>query len=113
MGVVNGKKITELREQRGLNQYELAEQAGIAPSVVSRLERDLQGDFKISVLASVAKTLNVRVDDLLVEEHQAVEPKLQPELSAVMRDLEDHSEQVQRLAAGVLRGLLSSVEGTK
>lgn len=110
MGVIKAKKITQLREQRGLNQYELAALAGIAPSVVSRLERDLQGDFKISVLVSVAKALNVSVDDLLIEEYQAIEPQLQAELAAVIRDLEVYPAKVQRLAAGVIRGLLLSIE---
>jgi transcriptional regulator with XRE-family HTH domain len=107
VGVVNGQKITALRKQKGWDQYELAREAGIAPSVVSRLERDLQADFKISVVTAVANALGVTVDSLLVETAQVESVTIIPELQSIIAVLGKYPEQVQKIAAGILNGLLS------
>jgi transcriptional regulator with XRE-family HTH domain len=38
-GVIDGKKLEAMREERGLSRQELARQAGISPGTVSKAER--------------------------------------------------------------------------
>lgn len=102
--LVDGARIANLRKQRGLDQYELAEKAGVAPSVISRLERNLQADYKLSVIVSVARILGVTVDELLIDTD--VEQDMLPEFRAVLDEIRSRDVTTQRLAAGVLRGLL-------
>lgn len=52
------------REHRGLSQGELAAKAGISPSYLSQLESGKR-DGTMEVLAAVAFSLNVTLDDLV------------------------------------------------
>lgn len=57
-------RIIELRQQRDLNQKQLAEAIGIDPASMNRVEK---GERSVSVaeLVRLASVLNVRVEDLL------------------------------------------------
>ena len=57
-------RIIELRNQKGLNQKQLAEAIGIDPSSMNRVEK---GERAVSVaeLVQLASVLDVRVEDLL------------------------------------------------
>jgi transcriptional regulator with XRE-family HTH domain len=111
MGLVNYKKIRALRESRGWDQYELAEIANINRSVVSRLERGLQNDFKLSVIISIAEALGVGINELLASyvEDKQVQQLLVPNLEAVIDELKKQPAEVQHQAAGILRGYLSTI----
>lgn len=58
---LDGKRIAELRRNLGWEQQHLAEAAGVTASVISHLERNIQPDFKLSVVIAVAKALNVTI----------------------------------------------------
>ena len=112
MVLLNNKKIKNLREHRGWDQYELADVAKVNASVISRLERGLQTDFKLSVIVAIAQALGVSVDELLANsENPKTEQQFIPELEAVLADIRLHPASLQKQAAGVLRGLLSSSKG--
>ena len=55
-------KIKELREKRGLTQYQLAKQAGLNYRTIPAIENG--GDVRVSTLQSIAKVLQVKVKDL-------------------------------------------------
>lgn len=59
-----GRRIRHLRTERGMTLDALASAVGRAPSQVSMLENGKR-EAKLSVLQSVAKALNVGLDDLL------------------------------------------------
>ena len=69
---VVGKVLARLREQRGLEQDQLAAQLGINQSSWSRVER---GDTKLTLetLASVSDVFGLRTNDIVREIDMAVE----------------------------------------
>lgn len=95
---------------RGWEQQELATRAGIARSVISRLERNLQVDFQFSVIAAVAKAFNVSVDHLLTEEYQQQKPDFIPELESVFQRLGEKPENIQRIIARTMQSLIEGLE---
>jgi transcriptional regulator with XRE-family HTH domain len=105
-GIINGELLRQLREQKGWSQRDLSVAAHIDPSVVSRLERGLQSDVKLSVVIPIATALEVSID-LLVGQSRSPHPGLIPELESIMQQFDDESIEIQRYAAGILQGLLS------
>ncbi len=63
--VMLGNRLAATRRYRGIRQYELAQQTGVHPVTLSRLEHgNLQG-VTVAVLARLAMALDVSVDELL------------------------------------------------
>lgn len=56
-----GKRIAEIRKQKGISQAQLSELTGIAPGNIARIEL---GKYStgIDLLSKIAKALNYRVD---------------------------------------------------
>jgi len=59
-----GRRIREIRKQRGWRQIDLAEQAGIGKNHISEVERG-QRELGLMNLEAIAKSLNVTPCDLL------------------------------------------------
>ena len=66
-----GKRISDLRHEKGLKQDELAEKLGISAQAVSKWEND-QTCPDISLLPQLAKILGVSVDELLTGKREEV-----------------------------------------
>ena len=66
-----GQKVKHCREKIGYTQVELAKRTQTSQSYISRLEKD---DFNpsIQMIVSIAVTLGVSTDYLLIEDKQAV-----------------------------------------
>ncbi len=60
---VLGKRITETRKNRQLNQAELALQAGVTPAAISQIEKGLRVPTT-PVIHSIARVLGVSIDYL-------------------------------------------------
>lgn len=58
-----GKKLRELRLDRGLTQEQLAEKANVSYQAISNIERGLTGP-SFSTLADIAKALKTKPKDL-------------------------------------------------
>jgi transcriptional regulator with XRE-family HTH domain len=112
MNLLNREKITALRQKKGWDQYELAQAANIAPSVISLLERGQRTDFRLSVVIGIADALGVRVNEILATQPELddLPPSLIPELQAVVTKLAAQPDAIQRQAAGILNGYLSTLE---
>jgi transcriptional regulator with XRE-family HTH domain len=114
VGLFNGPLMRHLRERKGWDQQTLASEAHVHPSVISRLERGSQQDVRLSVVAAIAATLEVSIDDLVREgrQHQSLEPSspLIAELEILIRELGDKPIEVQRQIAGMIRGFLSALD---
>lgn len=65
MDVVDGDALRALRTAASLSGRELARRASVHHSLVSRLERDVQGDVSLAAVAALARVLGVSVDRLL------------------------------------------------
>jgi XRE family transcriptional regulator of biofilm formation len=60
-----GKRIQQLRLEKGLSLSELADRAQIAKSYLSSIERDIQKNPSIQFLEKIAAVLDVHVNTLL------------------------------------------------
>ena len=63
-----GERVKRLRQERKMSLSELAEQAGVAKSYLSSLERNLQTNPSIQFLEKIAGVLNISVDRLIHDE---------------------------------------------
>ncbi|MBN6888184.1 XRE family transcriptional regulator, master regulator for biofilm formation [Cytobacillus horneckiae] len=63
-----GNRVKKLRQEKKMSLSELAEQAGVAKSYLSSLERNLQTNPSIQFLEKIAGVLNVPVDHLIHEQ---------------------------------------------
>lgn len=56
-----GKRIAEIRKQKGISQAQLSELTGIAPGNIARIEL---GKYStgIDILSKIAQALNYRID---------------------------------------------------
>lgn len=63
-----GDRVKKLRLEKKMSLSELAEQAGVAKSYLSSLERNLQSNPSIQFLEKIAGVLHVPVD-YLIHEH--------------------------------------------
>jgi XRE family transcriptional regulator of biofilm formation len=62
-----GDRVKKLRLEKRMSLSELADQAGVAKSYLSSLERNLQRNPSIQFLEKIASVLNVPVDHLIHE----------------------------------------------
>ncbi|RHW41557.1 helix-turn-helix domain-containing protein [Neobacillus notoginsengisoli] len=60
-----GDRVKKLRLERKMSLSELAEQAGVAKSYISSLERNLQRNPSIQFLEKISAVLNVPIDHLI------------------------------------------------
>ena len=58
-----GKKLREIRKERGLTQEQLAEKVNVSYQAISNIERGLTGP-SFSTLADIAKALKVKPKEL-------------------------------------------------
>ncbi len=105
--LLNTELLRALREGRGWDQLTLARQAGIDPSVISRLERGLQEDMRASVLLALARTLQTPVDLLLAV--PVAPPTLGAELTGAIAALGDLAPAQQRQVAALLRAYVATL----
>ncbi|XJZ27887.1 helix-turn-helix domain-containing protein [Bacillota bacterium Lsc_1132] len=63
-----GDRVKKLRLEKKMSLSELADQAGVAKSYLSSLERNLQRNPSIQFLEKIAAVLNVPVDHLIHEQ---------------------------------------------
>jgi XRE family transcriptional regulator, master regulator for biofilm formation len=63
-----GERVKKIRLEKKISLSELADQAGVAKSYLSSLERNLQRNPSIQFLEKIASVLNVPVDQLIHEQ---------------------------------------------
>jgi len=108
--LLNSEKIVRLRKQRGWDQKALAKTAGIDQAVVSRIERGIQKDFKLSVVVAIANAFEIEVDDLLNDEFKHTIHLLTPELKSAISRLGKASPQIQNRIAAIIESYLSALQ---
>jgi XRE family transcriptional regulator of biofilm formation len=85
-----GKKIFELRKQRGLTLSELAERANVSKSYLSNIERNLNQNPSIQVVRKIAFVLEVDLKTLLTTDAKYEDnPMLDKELIDLVIELKE------------------------
>lgn len=64
----NGRALRQIREARGLTQEQLAAAIDGTFGTISKLEREVGGEPRLSTITRIAAALDVPVSDLLTEE---------------------------------------------
>src|SRR5258708_31058 len=99
---LNIERLIALRQAKHWDQKQLAEVAGVDRSVISRLERSVQADCRLSVLIALAAALNAPVETL-IESGQAVQTgDYAPDLAAALTRVSRQPLSVQTHAAWIL-----------
>ena len=62
---MDGKKLKELRIQKGLSLDTLSEQTGISKSYLSLIEREIQTNPSLDILHRITKAFDIELDDLM------------------------------------------------
>ena len=101
MDTTVGKRIAELRKNKGFTQENLAEQLGVSGQAVSKWEND-QTCPDISLLPQLSKILGVMVDELLSGK-QELAPAVQVLPAEQRKDIKDM----------MLRIVIDSADGDK
>ena len=77
--VMLGNRIAAARRLRGIRQYELAEQTGVHPVTLSRLEHGNLPGVTLAVVARIAMALGASLDALLGWQQQTTNGTLSPQ----------------------------------
>ena len=81
-----GKKVQELRKQKGLTQEQLSEQVNISPHYLSALERGVY-NIKLDLLVDILNTLNCSADDVFQDVVNASSKVKASQLSEKLKSL--------------------------
>lgn len=101
--VLFGRRIKELRKNRGLSQEELAERADMSSKYISRIEMG-QSFPSIETLAKLANALNVELKDFFEFAHKTPSQK---ELKEILNSLlKETDEEKVRLIVKVARAIV-------
>ncbi|GIN73218.1 transcriptional regulator [Bacillus sp. J14TS2] len=94
-----GKKIKQIRRQKGLTLTELAERAGIAKSNLSNIERNVNQNPSIQVMEKIAEVLGVDVRSLLSSSKRVKSQELDEEWVKFIYELQEtgiEKEEIQK-----------------
>ena len=96
-----GERIREIRLARGLSITSLSQQAGVAKSYISRIERGLQRNPSMDFIAKVAVVLETDLLDLIATEESGIDQEwLDMVRAAIAKGIK--KEQFQELLSMVL-----------
>ncbi|GBG09006.1 transcriptional regulator [Paenibacillus sp. MY03] len=106
-----GERIKSLREKKGYSITKLADLAGVSKSYLSYIERNVQNNPSLQVLAKIAYHLDTNMEYLLGEElapKVSVEDVLDEEWHSILRDAVDEG-----MSSGDFRALKDLVRSHK
>lgn len=75
-----GKRLKELREERGLSLSELAARSGVAKSYLSNIERDKMTNPSLEILTKISAVLDITPQNLISLDKDIEEDKVQADL---------------------------------
>lgn len=83
-----GKRIQQLRLNKGMSLTELAERAGVSKSYLSTVERDIQSNPSIQFLEKLAEVLDISVHAFLhnTNDHEENSAALDEEWYEIVRE---------------------------
>ena len=101
-----GKRIAYLRKQKGMSQEDFADASGKMINTISNIERGLS-DPKVTTLMSIAKALDISIEELFSEntQKQSVE-KLPSNISAILQILKKQDDKILKVIQKQIEALL-------
>ena len=63
--IIIGKNIKKLRNKRGLSQEKFAQKSGVKYTTLTKIESSVIKKPSVMVMAQIAKTLGVSIEDLI------------------------------------------------
>lgn len=102
------QKVRELRENRGMNRKELAEEAKLTQATISRIENGLVKQLKSDALKRLADALRVTVDYLVGKTDRLTPSDVvdsDPQALAIFRGYEKLSDEGREDVANFVRFL--------
>lgn len=106
---VLGKRIANLRKQKGMNQEEFADVSGKMINTISNIERGLS-DPKVTTLMSIAKALNISMEELFSENKQEQASKVLPQnIVAIIQILQRQDDKTLKVIQKQIEALLELV----
>ena len=103
---VLGKRIANLRKQKGMNQEEFADVSGKMINTISNIERGLS-DPKVTTLMSIAKALNISMEELFSENKQEQASKVLPQnIVAIIQILQRQDDKTLKVIQKQIEALL-------
>ncbi|MDV2581276.1 helix-turn-helix domain-containing protein [Alkalibacillus haloalkaliphilus] len=84
-----GERVKNYRKEAGMTLTQLAEEAGIAKSYLSAIERNIQQNPSIQFLEKVANVLNIDVDHLIKDPAEMSGEPLDREWEKLVKDAMD------------------------
>jgi len=83
-----GRRVKQLRMEKGLTLTELAEKAGVAKSYLSSIERDIQSNPSIHFLEKICAVLDVPIESFL-QNKTSLHKELDEEWLGLVREAMD------------------------
>lgn len=81
-----GEKIKKLREERKMSITQLANQAGVAKSYLSSIERNIQFNPSIQFIEKICRVFNIPTNDLIKSNRTVEEEELDDEWVQIVRE---------------------------
>lgn len=100
-----GKRIANLRKQKGMNQEEFADVSGKMINTISNIERGLS-DPKVTTLLSLAEALNVSVDMLFNNHEQQPFEKLPENVQTIIKLIKNEDTRTLKVIQKQIEALL-------
>jgi transcriptional regulator with XRE-family HTH domain len=94
---MDGNKLKRMRIEKGVSLSKLSEQTGISKSYLSLIERNIQKKPSLDILAKIAETFGVKVEDLVRREEAETElfyKKIPPVKSKLKVEIELSEDQL-------------------
>lgn len=106
---VLGKRIANLRKQKGMNQEEFADVSGKMINTISNIERGLS-DPKVTTLMSISKALNISIEELFSETKQEKPAEELPSnIFAILQILKKQDDKTLKVIQKQIEALLELV----
>ncbi|MFB5663848.1 helix-turn-helix domain-containing protein [Alteribacillus sp. HJP-4] len=84
-----GERVKKYRKEKGISLTELADQAGVAKSYLSAIERNIQTNPSVQFLEKISKVLNISIDVLIREEQEVDEKNLDEDWLKIVQEAMD------------------------
>lgn len=101
-----GKRIAQLRKQKGMSQEDFADVSGKMINTISNIERGLS-DPKVTTLMSISKALGISIDELFSETKQEqTAEELPKNISAILQILKKQDDKTLKVIQKQIEALL-------
>lgn len=101
-----GKRIAQLRKQKGMSQEDFADVSGKMINTISNIERGLS-DPKVTTLMSISKALGISIDELFSENKQAqTTEELPKNISTILQILKKQDDKTLKVIQKQIEALL-------